>query len=53
MNKQLKEHLMLKVLILQEKGELPEFFTTAGWQLFKAKYLSPGESAFERYDSIA
>tara|TARA_Y100001973_G_scaffold46148_1_gene68842 strand:+ start:2179 stop:3924 length:1746 start_codon:yes stop_codon:yes gene_type:complete len=38
---------------LQEKGELPEFFTTAGWQLFKAKYLSPGESAFERYDSIA
>lgn len=24
---------------LQESGELPEWFTTAGWQLFKEKYL--------------
>lgn len=29
---------------LQESGEVPEWFTTAGWQLFKDKYQYQGQS---------
>lgn len=38
---------------LQAKGEVPEFMTTGGYQLFCEKYLVPGESIKQRYQSIA
>lgn len=38
---------------LQEEGLLPTFFTTAGYQLLKSKYLSKGETPKDRYMSVA
>lgn len=38
---------------LQEAGEMPEFFTTAGWQLFKSKYLYQAKTPKEQYQRIA
>lgn len=39
---------------LQEKGLLPEWFSTSGWQLFKGKYLyDTEEAAFGQYKRIA
>jgi len=39
---------------LQARGLIPEFFTTAGWQLFKEKYLYGTEEAvFGQYKRIA
>ena len=29
---------------LQEQGEVPSWFTTAGWQLFKEKYQYQGQT---------
>ncbi len=37
---------------LQAKGLLPEWFTTAGWQLFKSKYLW-AKTPYEQYKAIA
>lgn len=31
---------------LQEQGELPDWFTTGGWQLFRSKYTNPDEQTF-------
>ena len=36
---------------LQEKGLLPEWFCTAGWQLFKSKYMHQ-DRAFHRQAEI-
>lgn len=38
---------------LQEKGLLPEWFTTAGWQLFKAKYMHQDEAFYGQAKVIA
>lgn len=39
---------------LQEKGELPSWYTTQAWQMFKAKYMVPGEAALlGRHRTIA
>lgn len=38
---------------LQNEGELPKFFTTAGYQLLRKKYLQDGETAKDRYMSVA
>lgn len=38
---------------LQAEGLLPPFYTTAGYQILKAKYLDKGETALERYRSVA
>lgn len=37
----------------QEKGQIPRFFTTGGWQLFKEKYLYEAQTAKEQYERIA
>lgn len=37
---------------LQAEGLLPEFYTTAGYQILKAKYLD-GESPLSRYQTVA
>lgn len=38
---------------LQATGEVPEWFTTGGWQMFKAKYLWKGESVKGTFQRIA
>lgn len=38
---------------LQAKGEAPDWFTTGGWQLFKAKYLYGVKTPKEQYRRIA
>lgn len=38
---------------LQSKGLLPEWYTTAGYQILKKKYLDRGETPYERYRSVA
>ncbi len=37
---------------LQESGELPEWFTTLGWQMFKDKYLYEASTYEEQIDRI-
>lgn len=39
--------------LMQEDGRLPEWFTTAGWQLFKEKYLFQANGLDETYRRIA
>jgi ribonucleoside-diphosphate reductase alpha chain len=38
---------------LQAAGEVPEWYTTGGWQLFKNKYSYHGESVKSRFKTIA
>ena len=39
---------------LQEEGLLPDWYTTSGWQMFKAKYAYPGEDGVKgRWKTIA
>lgn len=38
---------------LQDKGEVPEWYTTAGYQLFMEKYTLPGQTLKDRYKQIA
>ena len=38
---------------LQEEGELPEWLTTGGWQLFKEKYLYDAKGLRDTYKRIA
>lgn len=38
---------------LQADGLLPEFFTTAGYQILKSKYLDKDETPYDRYKSVA
>lgn len=38
---------------LQEENLLPRWYSTAGYQLLKAKYLSEGETPLQRYRSVA
>jgi ribonucleoside-diphosphate reductase alpha chain len=38
---------------LQARGEVPEWYTTAGYQLFTEKYTLPGQSLKDRYEDIA
>lgn len=38
---------------LQEKGLIPEWYTTAGWQLFKDKYLYETDSVRGQFERIA
>ncbi|QIG66200.1 hypothetical protein DIREPILLOW8_81 [Vibrio phage Direpillow8] len=37
----------------QAKGQIPQWMTTAGYQLLKQKYLSEGETVLGRYIAIA
>lgn len=37
----------------QEEGTIPEWMTTAGYQLLSQKYLAEGETVFDRYRTIA
>lgn len=36
-----------------EAGEIPEWFTTAGYQMFASKYVLPGETVKSTYERIA
>lgn len=38
---------------LQEQDNLPEWFSTAGWQLFKERYLYDAKTPREQYERIA
>jgi ribonucleoside-diphosphate reductase alpha chain len=38
---------------LQKKGLAPSWYTTGGFQLLSEKYLSKGETPFDRYKAIA
>lgn len=38
---------------MQEAGVMPEWFSTAGWQLFKDKYLYQAKNPREQYERIA
>ena len=38
---------------LQEKGLLPVWFTTGGWQMFKQRYLYQTDNAKQQYERIA
>lgn len=38
---------------LQKDGLLPEWYTTAGWQLFKSGYMQGSSSFYERVQKIA
>jgi len=38
---------------LQEKGELPDWYTTGGYQMFKEKYLYEASSPRAQYERIA
>lgn len=38
---------------MQEEGVMPSWFTTAGWQLFKEKYLYQANNPKEQYQRIA
>ena len=38
---------------LQAAGEVPDWYTTGGWQLFKNKYAYRGESVKSRFKTIA
>lgn len=40
---------------LQDQGELPSWYTTAAWQLFKGKYAVDGErpGVKARFETIA
>lgn len=38
---------------LQQQGELPDWLTTPAWQILKSKYLSPGETLRQRFETIA
>lgn len=42
----LKEQLSEERKQLQKEGQLPSWFTSDGWSLFKQKYAVPGEDAF-------
>ena len=37
----------------QKSGTIPSWMVTSGYQLVKEKYLSPGESVYDRYRAIA
>lgn len=48
------EQLSKERKLLQQKGHLPDWYTTSGWQMFKEKYAYPGEAAvFGRHKQIA
>lgn len=47
------EALSLERKDLQQRGECPEWFTTAGYQLFKEKYLYKAKTPKEQYRRIA
>jgi ribonucleoside-diphosphate reductase alpha chain len=38
---------------LQAVGEVPDWYTTAGYQLFTEKYTLPGQSLKDRYEQVA
>lgn len=38
---------------LQAKGEVPEWYTTGGYQMFMEKYVLPGQTLKERYWQVA
>lgn len=38
---------------LQSEGNMPEWFSTGGWQLFKEKYLYKAKNPREQYERIA
>lgn len=49
----LYEELSAERKAMQERGDLPEWVTTGGWQMLKANYLSEGETLKERYRTVA
>lgn len=38
---------------MQENGDMPEWYTTGGWQLFKEKYMFEAKTVREQYERIA
>lgn len=53
MEESIYEQLSAERKELQDKGLLPDFYTTGGYQLLKSKYLSGGETPLDRYRTIA
>ena len=53
-NKRMYEALSQERKALQQRGGLPAWYTTTGWQMFKGKYEAPGENAlYGRHRKIA
>ena len=53
-NLQKYERLSIERKALQDKGHLPQWYTTPGWQMFKEKYAYRGEDAVRgRHRTIA
>lgn len=53
-NLQMYERLSNERKLLQERGDLPSWYTTPGWQMFKEKYAFNGEAAVRgRHRTIA
>ena len=38
---------------LQERGEVPKWFTTGGWQMFKQKYQIDNQTIYQTYKRVA
>lgn len=47
------ERLSIERKELQAKGEVPEWFTTGGWQMFKQKYQVDNQTIRQTYQRIA
>lgn len=47
------EEISLERKELQQEGLLPNWYSTAGYQLLKSKYLDKGETPRDRYKSVA
>ncbi len=53
MAKNLYEQLSKERKKLQKEGKVPEWMSTAGWQIFKAKYLYNANNVREQFQRIA
>lgn len=51
--KKVKVDLSAERKQLQAEGKLPEWYTTAGWQMFKSKYLYQADSVKDQFRRIA
>lgn len=47
------EQLSIERKALQKQGEVPEWFTTGGWQMFKQKYQVGDQTISDTYERIA
>lgn len=53
MSKSVYDHLSEERKKMQEEGTMPMWYTTAGWQMFKGKYLYQASTVKEQFERIA